>query len=77
MAIRSAQTTLDELYAIRAAAFAALSSPQAEIVKYTLDGRSVEVRSFSDLERLDAFIRYYESAVVAATPVVADFSTYD
>jgi hypothetical protein len=74
MGIRSSQTVLDQLYAIRDAALAAMANPQAEIVKYTLDGRSVELRSFADIERLEAIIRHYEAAVVASTPVFADLS---
>jgi len=64
--------TLKLLYAVRKAALVALANPQAEIVKYALDGRTVEIRSFEDLDRLNKTIQSYESIVVATVPVFAE-----
>lgn len=77
MAIRNAQTTLNQLYAIRDAALAALANPGADIAAYTLDGRRVEIRSWADLERLEALISRYEAIVMAGTSVIANFSNVD
>lgn len=74
MAIRNPQTTLDLFYAARDAALVALANPQADVVSYTLDGRSVEIRTWADMAKLEELIRYYETVVAAASgPVVADF----
>lgn len=75
MPLENPQTRLTQLYAIRNAMEAALASGQQEVAKYTLDGRSVEVRSMADLTGLYQLIARYESIVVAGTvPVLADFS---
>jgi hypothetical protein len=77
MGIRNAQTTLNQLYQIRDAAYLALVDPGNEIAAYTLDGRRVEIRSWGDLERLEAVIARYESIVMAGTTVVGNFCNVD
>ena len=67
MAIRSAQTTLDELYAVRADLLA------GKVASYSIGDRNITLQNLTELEKV---IQQYE-AIVEATehgPTLADMS---
>jgi hypothetical protein len=67
MPIRSAQTTLDQLYAVRDDLLT------GKVASYSIGDRNITLQNITELETI---IQHYESVVVASEsgPVLADMS---
>lgn len=65
MGIRSAQSVLDQYYAVRDDLLS------GKLQSYQIGDRNITLFNIKDLDKL---IQIYESAVVANTPIYADLS---
>jgi len=63
MGIRNAQTTLDQYYTVRDDLLT------GKIQSYMIGDRQITLINMKDLDKM---IQYYESAVTANSPIVAD-----